>query len=56
MYRALAYLALKREVNLYDEKALTDLTIDSPIEIENDAEHNSIIKIDGEDVTNKIFS
>lgn len=56
MYRALAYLALKREVNLYDEKALTDLTIDYPVEIKNDAEHNSIIKIDGEDVTNKIFT
>jgi len=56
MYRALAYLALKREVNLYDENVLTDLIIDSPIEIENDAKHNNIIKIDGEDVTNKIFT
>lgn len=56
MYRALAYIALKKEVNLYDEKALTGLIIDSPIEIKNDAEHNSIIKIDGEDVTNKIFT
>ena len=56
MYRALAYLALKREVNLYDENVLTDLIIDSPIEIENDAKHNNIIKINGEDVTNKIFT
>ncbi len=53
IYRTIAYLAIKQGLSLNDEAALTRLCAE--IQLEIIAEHNDMrIKIDGEDITDKI--
>lgn len=56
MYRALAWLAIEKNVNLEDEDSIVNLAKNYPIKVTNDDEFNNILEIDGEDVTDKIFN
>jgi cytidylate kinase/segregation and condensation protein B len=56
MYRALAWLVIENNVNLEDEDSIVNLVKNYPIKVTNDDEFNNILKIDGKDVTNKIFN
>lgn len=56
MYRALAWLAIEKNVNLEDEDSIVNLAKNHPIKVTNDDEFNNILEIDGEDVTDKIFN
>lgn len=56
MYRALAWLAIEKNVNLEDEDSIVNLAKNYPIKVTNDDEFSNILEIDGEDVTDKIFN
>jgi len=53
MYRALAYLALKRNVNLNDQSELTELARDADIYLDCGPTHTRV-RVDGHDVSEAI--